>query len=81
MSQKVQTDEFPPRKATPVVKSDATVIQCRGLYVGSGGDLVVELADAPGVVVTYKNAPVGYHPGYFTKVRAATTAGDILALV
>jgi hypothetical protein len=82
MSQKVQTDEFPPRRAIAVTPSSTALPEgCRGLRVGTGGNLVVEYLDAPGVAVTLRNTFDGaYEPGAFIKVLSATTADHIVAL-
>jgi len=67
-------------KAVAVTKSDATIIPpTRGLYVGVAGDLVVTMADGE-TPITFKAAPVGYHPLQVIQVLAATGATDIVAL-
>lgn len=72
----------PPTRGAPITKSDSTVIEVtQGLHVGTAGDLVVEYVDGPGVAVTLKGIQAGQIvPGQFTKVLAATTAADIVAL-
>ena len=69
------------RGATVVTVSDSTVFPvCRGLWVGSGGDLVVQMAD-PQTVVTFKNVGTGILPIQVDKILATgTTAANILAL-
>ncbi len=52
---------------------------CRGLYIGTGGDLVVRLAQST-ADITLVDAPAGYHLLAVTHVRPASTAADIVAL-
>lgn len=63
-----------------VTPSDATVVACRALWIGTGGDVAVK-SSAGASTVTFANVPdgtlmsiVAYH------VMAATTALDIVAL-
>lgn len=62
----------------------------RGIYVGTAGDLTVLLAndnsgedDIPdGTVITFANAPVGYHPLRCVMVmNTGTTADDLVGLI
>lgn len=65
--------------AVAVTKSDATVIPVtRALYIGTGGNLVVRMAD--GQTVTFTAVPSGIFPIQVDQVHAATTAADIVAL-
>ena len=54
------------------------------LYVGSTGDLVVEVAGTAiknGVdEITFKNVPVGFFPVQVIKLKANTTASNIIGL-
>ena len=53
----------------------------RALYIGSGGDLVVDMAGT-GESVTFANvAPGSVLPISVTRVYATSTAADIVALV
>jgi len=65
-----------------IVPSDATVlVETNYLYVGTTGNLVATVVDPiTGVVadVTFNNLAVGYHPIKCTKVKAATTASQII---
>ncbi len=62
---------------TPVIPADGTVIpETNYLYVGVTGNIV---ATCNGVDITFANVAVGYHPIRCTKVKAATTATNILA--
>lgn len=63
-----------------VTPSDATVVDCRALWIGTGGNVAVK-ASASASTVTFANVPdgtllsiVAYH------VMAATTATGIVAL-
>lgn len=62
-----------------VTKSDTTVLTgVRGIYVGTGGDVV---ATVGGEDFTFKNVSDGTTlPIKATKIKAATTAADIVAL-
>lgn len=66
--------------ARAVTPSDATVLEVtRGLFIGTTGDVAVTMAD--GQAVTFVNLASGIIlPIQVTKVMAATTASDILAL-
>lgn len=73
-------DDAPAYNAAAVTKSDATVLPTtRALYIGVAGDVVVTMAGGA-TPITFKAAPVGILPIQVTKVLAATTATDILAL-
>jgi hypothetical protein len=69
-------------KLANVTKNDATdltAIANKGLFVGTGGDLVVR-AVGDSVAVTLKNVQDGsYIKGSFARVMATTTASDIVA--
>lgn len=71
----------PAAKAVAVTPSDATTLPVtRGLYVGTLGDVVVDMADQ-GTDITFTNVANGtFMPIQVTKVKAATSASDILAL-
>lgn len=65
--------------AVAVVKSDSTVLDFRALYVGGAGDVVVTTRN--GEVATFTAVPAGsVLPIQGNRVRAATTATNILAL-
>jgi len=69
----------PAQGAVAVTPSDSTVLEpTRGIYVGVSGDLVVTTIG--GQLVTFKAAPVGYHPIQAVKIMAATGATNLLAL-
>lgn len=72
---------IPPTRSVAVTKSDSTVLEpTQSLWIGTGGDLVVEEIENPGVARTYKNMPDGFEfIGQFVKVMAATTCADIVA--
>ena len=72
---------FPSTRNVAVTPDDDTHFTppFRSLYVGTGGNVVI--ADLHGGVTTWRNVPDG---GYVlsggTRVMAATTASDIIAL-
>ena len=72
---------IPPTRSAPVTKSDTDRIEpTRSIWIGTGGDLVVEEVENPGVTRTYKAVPSGYEfIGQFTKVFTATTCADMVA--
>lgn len=69
------------RGGVAVTKSDDTIIApTRGIYVGGTGDLTVDFADGT-VGVVIKAPVVGtILPISVVKVKAATTATDVVAL-
>lgn len=70
----------PASDAFAITKSDSTVFYARALYVGTTGDVVV--TTRAGNDVTFKAVPAGtILPVRCTKVKAATTAADIVGLV
>lgn len=76
------SDTSPSGVFVAVTKSDTVDItggQCRALYVGTGGDLVVSFG---GTTVTFKAVPGGtVLPIRVSRVRATgSTAADIIAL-
>lgn len=72
----------PPSDGQDVTPSDTVsfAVPCRGLYVGTGGDVACVFAN--GRATVYHNVPTGSHvPGIFKRVNAtSTTATDIVAL-
>lgn len=70
----------PAHGAVAVTPSDSTVlVNTRGLYVGTSGNLVVEMAD--GQTVTFTSVPIGIFPIQVTKVLSTgTTASNIVAV-
>ena len=71
----------PAEYAAAVTKSDSTVLKAtRYLYVGTTGNLTVTMA-GDGADVVLSNVPAGaILPIRVVKVKAATTASDIVAL-
>lgn len=70
----------PARYAIAVTASDATVLApTRGLYIGTAGNLTVRMF-ARQNIVNLVGVPVGILPIQVDQVRAATTAGNIVAL-
>lgn len=70
----------PATDCTAVTPSDSTVLaSVRGLYIGGGGNLVVDTVNSTSV--TFSNVLAGtIIPIQATKVKAATTATLIVAL-
>ncbi len=74
----VQTS--PGENAAEVTASDSTTLYSRGLYVGGSGDVVVTMY-GNGAEVTFVGVPSGsVLPIKVSKVMAATTATDIVAI-
>lgn len=79
--------DAPAEQGYPITKSDDTVLspKPRGVWVGTGGDLALTMIDAAGTgtnVVVMKNVGSGtLQPVRPSKVMAATTAADLVALV
>lgn len=68
----------PAANAAEVTPSDATVIDnCRSIYVGTGGNLVVTIG---GNVVTFVVPDGTWMPIIVTQVMAATDAEDIVVV-
>lgn len=71
---------YPAHSAQAVTPSDSTVVLFRGLYVGTGGDLVVDMVDGA-TDVTFTNVQDGsILPIAVSKIKAATTATSIVGL-
>lgn len=84
------------KKATGSVVTDATVPvdidllttaggkqYAGGVYVGTGGDLVVVMAGQSdlGITITYKNVPSGmFLPIQVRCIKSSSTAADIICL-
>lgn len=77
-----QEPTWPGESLVAVTPSDTNVTNVyRQLYVGTGGDVTVETTT--GSTVVYKNVASGSHIGPFfvIKVKAATTASDIVGYI
>jgi len=71
----------PATRAVAVTPSDSTVLDTtRALYVGGAGTVVVDMLDS-GTNITFAVAAGTLLPIRVTKVKAATTATGIVALV
>jgi len=66
------------KAVTPSDSTDLTKVATKGLFVGTAGDVVVKGTD--GVSATYKALSGQYIWGQFSRVMAATTATNIVAL-
>jgi hypothetical protein len=71
----------PAAKAVVVTPSDLTELGVtRGLYIGTGGDVVVTMAEQ-GSSITFVGVPTGtFMPLQVRLVMASTTASNIVAL-
>jgi hypothetical protein len=63
---------------TPDTSNDLPRYPARALYIGGTGNLVVDLAE--GQTVTFNAVPVGIFPVAVKRVRATSTATNIVAL-
>lgn len=63
---------------TPDTSNDLPRSPARALYIGGTGNLVVDLAE--GQTVTFNAVPVGIFPVAVKRVRATSTATNIVAL-
>jgi len=75
----------PSSRLSNITKSDSTTYDPmpRGLYVGTAGDVVLEAHALDGTLatVTFKAVPAGtVLPVRYTKVKAASTASDFVAM-
>ena len=74
------SETFPASGAATVTPSDSTEINCRALYVGGAGTVVVQLPSR-GVSLTFAGVLAGtILPVSARRVMAATTATNIVAL-
>lgn len=73
------TDSGPAHGAVAVVASDTTIYGCRALWVGTTGNLTLDMPDGQ-TNVLFKNVPVGMFAVGALRVKAATTAADLVAL-
>ncbi|WP_408590097.1 hypothetical protein [Novosphingobium sp.] len=71
----------PARHAFAIVAGVQVTVQCKGIYVGTGGDLVVKLKDTPAGNVTLKNVASGQMLDIDPDtVDVTSTAADIVGL-
>ena len=69
----------PARSAVTVIAGTDLALTSKALYIGSGGDLTVVMAD--GAPVTFKSVPSGLIlPIRVLRVTTASTATNIVAL-
>ena len=74
------SETFPARGYQAVTPSDNTVLNCRALYIGGTGNVVLQMPDRE-EVVTFNNVLAGtILPVSARRVLAATTATNIVAL-
>ena len=81
MSQVGPHATVPAHGAVAVTPSDTTQLpSCRALYVGTAGDVVVDMVDGQ-TNITFANVANGaFLPLQVIRVKAATSASDIVAL-
>lgn len=84
MSQNPRSEVYSSRQGVAVTTSDTVDLQpgCRGLFVGTTGNVAVNGLSTGAASVTYKNVPSGsVLPIQVSRVLATgTTASDIIAL-
>jgi len=74
------SETFPARGYQAVTPSDGTVLDCRALYIGGTGNVVLQMPDRE-ETVTFNNVLAGtILPVSARRVMAATTATNIVAL-
>jgi len=74
------SETFPARGYAAVTPSNTTVLNCRALYIGGTGDVVLQMPDRE-EVVTFHNVLAGtILPVSARRVMGATTATNIVAL-
>ncbi len=78
---KIRTNTtFSAHSAADVTPNDSTEVKFRGLYVGTGGDVTVDMLEG-GTDITFSNVPDGsFLPIAVRKVKVATTASNIIGL-
>lgn len=70
----------PAKRGAAVTPSDATVVDCRAIYVGGAGDVAVQFYDG-GSTITFTAPTVGaVLPVSAYRIMAATTATLLIAL-
>jgi hypothetical protein len=73
-------DTDPALRGTAVTPSDSTLLNCRALYIGGTGSVIVQAPDSD-ATVTYTNVLAGtILPVNARRVMAATSATNIVAL-
>ena len=74
------SETFPARGYQAVTPSDSTELNCRALYIGGTGNVVLQMPNRE-EVVTFNNVLAGtILPVSARRVMAATTATNIVAL-
>jgi hypothetical protein len=74
------SETFPASGAAAVTPSDTTELNCRALYIGGTGNVVVHMPNRD-VSVTFSNVLAGtVLPVSVRRVLVATTATNIVAL-
>lgn len=74
------SETFPASGAAAVTPSDSTELNCRALYVGTSGNVVVHMPNRD-TAITFSGVLGGtILPVSVRRVMAATTASNIVAL-
>lgn len=74
------SETFPASGAAAVTPSDSTELNCRALYVGTSGNVVVQMPNRD-TAITFSGVLGGtILPVSARRVMAATTASNIVAL-
>ena len=74
------SETFPARGYQAVTPSDTTELNCRALYIGGTGNVVLQMPDRE-ETATFLSVPAGtFMPVSARRVMAATTATNIVAL-
>ena len=74
------SETFPASGAAAVTPSDGTELNCRALYVGTSGNVVVQMPNRD-TAITFSGVLGGtILPVSVRRVMAATTASNIVAL-
>lgn len=75
--------DLSPKNAVAInLASDTTLANCRGIWVGSGGSIKVDMAST-GTAITFTNVQNGYLSGNFSKIYSTangTTASNLVVV-
>jgi hypothetical protein len=82
----MSVESAPATQAAAVTPSDSTIVSCRALFVGTGGNVAVHMlgnaASPGGTSVTFSNVPSGsiLPVSCYRVLSTGTTASNIVAL-
>ena len=74
------SETFPASGAAAVTPSDSTELNCRALYVGTSGNVVVQMPNRDTAITFFGVLGGTILPVSARRVMAATTASNIVAL-